>query len=132
MRYILIGPHLRRPFIAWVQLFCCLQPLRESVGDLYSIALTKSLVQSDLSGVVPAFAVVVGCIDRPKIRKRCEQAATRDGPACACEQSATRTGTTTHGVAKRVAYRAAEGGIVGLLSCSARIVEVQKSIRQGV
>src|SRR5215510_4821825 len=132
MRYILIGSHLRRPFVACVQVLCRLQPLRESVGDLYSVAFTKSLVQSDLSGVVPAFAVVIGCIDRPKIREWSEQTTTRHGPACTCEQSATRTGTATHGVAERVSDRSAEGSSVGLLSRGAGIVQVQKSIRHGV
>src|SRR6185369_2830471 len=78
------------------------------------------------------FAVVIGCVDCPNIRKRRKQTAARDGPACAREQSATRTGTATHGIAKRISYRSAERSIVGLLSRSARIVGVQKLIRHGV
>src|SRR6185369_16228023 len=100
MRHILIRSHLRRVLIAGVQVLRRLQPLRESVGELNSVTFTKSLVQSDLRGVVPGFAVIIGCIDRPKIRKRREQTSTRDGPACACEQSATGTGTATHGIAE--------------------------------
>ncbi len=57
MRYILIRSHLRRMFVAGVQVLRRLQPLRESVGDLDSVAFTKSLVQSDLSGVVPGLIV---------------------------------------------------------------------------
>src|SRR6185369_3612659 len=132
MRYILIGSHLRRVFIACVQVHRRLQPLRESVGDLYSVAFTKSLVQSELRGVVPGFAVVIGCVDRSKLWKRSQQTSARDGPACACEQSATGTGAAGHGVAKRISHRSAEGGIVSLLSRSARIVEVQKFIRHGI
>src|SRR4029079_15687618 len=115
MRYILIGSHLRRVFIARVQILCRLQPLRESVGELYSVAFTKSLVQSELRGVVLGFAVVIGCVDRSKLRKRSAQTSARDGPACACEQSATGTGAAGHGVAKRVSHRSAECGIVCLL-----------------
>src|SRR6185369_12053516 len=132
MRYILIGSHLRRVFVAGVQILRRLQPLRESVGELYSVAFTKSLVQSELRGVVPAFAVVIGGVDRSELRKRSEQTSTRDGPTCSCEQSATRAGAATHSVAKRVSHRSAEGGIVSLLSRRAGIVEVQKLIRHGV